>query len=711
MTTFQKATLFDSDHEDDDNDKEPDMNPGQSSPTSSTSTLVINTENSYAEKYDDWRRKEELQKLKDKYGDNLDIMSEIDDDGDGNDDSGAGQSNSSNETSSDDDDESGESLTDDPFDDDFFNVYSALKNKDSKIYDKNFKFFTKDDNDDDSKNKESEKTIPKQKAEKLTLQKYHEKLIEEKKGITEEDETMLNNKSNDEQQQQQPEGYYEELYNIRKDIKDIFKEKCNPDDDDGDLFSIKHSDNIVKKKETKPKSLPEIWTNDEKLDEDEKFLKQYVLNRGYVPLTLDSNDNRLNRYKNVDSHFRIVDDDDNNEQKLSEENKPSVVENIRKNLDVPKFHYEEPDATIIKRYPRNIDSIRDTAVVNDKKSKRAEIRERKKLEKQQELKRLRKMKREEIEKKIETLKSISGNDRLDLKDIDLNVIIDDENDFDADKYDEKMKLLFGDDYYNNSDDSKPVFNYIPEIDDELYEEMNINDDNTKKRKKKNKREIKQHKDIMADDDIGLYDDIVGGDLATRFRYRMVEPNDFGLTDEEILLADDKELNRWCSLKKMTQYRSKEREQYERKVYQQKSQNLELKRKILKSVYNNDDDNNDNGDLMPTKKKKSLYPIAVDQLSNENDETNDKIVDNQLTNTNDDGDTVKIESTKKRKRRRKRNRANKTDSESKKSRKRRRTNKNSNPKDSNGKISEISGVSVQRLKAYGLSNRELKRMQK
>jgi protein KRI1 len=49
-----------------------------------------------------------------------------------------------------------------------------------------------------------------------------------------------------------------------------------------------------------------------------------------------------------------------------------------------------------------------------------------------------------------------------------------------------------------------------------------------------------------------YEDIVAG-MPTRFKYRQVEPNRYGLTTEEILLARDGTLKQYVSLKKMVPY--------------------------------------------------------------------------------------------------------------------------------------------------------------
>jgi len=54
-----------------------------------------------------------------------------------------------------------------------------------------------------------------------------------------------------------------------------------------------------------------------------------------------------------------------------------------------------------------------------------------------------------------------------------------------------------------------------------------------------------------------YEDIIGGDLPTRFKYRKVEANNFGMSNKFIFGKTDKELNRIMPLKKLRPYREPE----------------------------------------------------------------------------------------------------------------------------------------------------------
>jgi protein KRI1 len=59
-------------------------------------------------------------------------------------------------------------------------------------------------------------------------------------------------------------------------------------------------------------------------------------------------------------------------------------------------------------------------------------------------------------------------------------------------------------------------------------------------------------------------------LPTRFRYHKVKPSNFGLTPVEILLADDKDLNEYVSLKKFAPYRRPDEQEHDIKKYSKKN---------------------------------------------------------------------------------------------------------------------------------------------
>ncbi|KAF9921721.1 hypothetical protein FBU30_008208 [Linnemannia zychae] len=66
-----------------------------------------------------------------------------------------------------------------------------------------------------------------------------------------------------------------------------------------------------------------------------------------------------------------------------------------------------------------------------------------------------------------------------------------------------------------------------------------------------------------------YEDMVG-DLPTRFKYSHVRPSTFGLSPVEILMADDKDLNEFVSLKKFAAYRKPDDQLHDIEKYSKKN---------------------------------------------------------------------------------------------------------------------------------------------
>jgi hypothetical protein len=71
----------------------------------------------------------------------------------------------------------------------------------------------------------------------------------------------------------------------------------------------------------------------------------------------------------------------------------------------------------------------------------------------------------------------------------------------------------------------------------------------------NEEEKKSYLEGLLDEYYNLdFEDVIGGgSVKTRFKYQRVQREDFGLTEDEILLLEDKQLNKLVSLKKYRPY--------------------------------------------------------------------------------------------------------------------------------------------------------------
>ncbi|CAH1774978.1 unnamed protein product [Owenia fusiformis] len=569
----------------------------------------------YADKYDDWRRKEELGKLKSKYGD----ADELD-------------SSSSSESS---DDSDAEALTS-QVETDWLKTLAALKRKDPKIYNKDQQFYKRDE----SKPSGSESKAPKGRAsQSMTLKDYERKVILEKGGHLSDDSS-----DGEEEEITRDPGYYEEQEKIKEELKKAAGAGDEDDEDsDDDLLTKRKKSKEEKKKEeadyhewlkgqkqelsddtevgTDLVTLKEYW-NDPELDHGEKFLRDYFLNKRYIEKDDDGS---------VPTYDEIVADDDMSE----EEELLTKQEDFERKYN---FRFEEPDSEFIKKYPRTIDdSMRRKD--NKRSTKRVEVKQRKQEEKEkkkEEIRQLKNLKKKEILTKIEHLKEITGNQELGFS------IDDMEGDFDPAEHDKRMQELFDNQYYNDDADeeTKPVFSddetgaYDENWDDwhgnaeqgedysyeggdgDDYNAPNCEDPNfnmdadydpqqdrtfgldgtskkQKKRMSKFAKALNKKKPVFDPNEKTFeqyfneyykldYEDIVA-DMPVRFKYRSVVPNDFGLSVEEVLSAKDKELNSWVSVKKMSQYRGDDEEMHDKKVFQMKATNMKKKLNILSSL--------------------------------------------------------------------------------------------------------------------------------
>lgn len=94
---------------------------------------------------------------------------------------------------------------------------------------------------------------------------------------------------------------------------------------------------------------------------------------------------------------------------------------------------------------------------------------------------------------------------------------------------------------------------------------------------------------------------------------------------QILVAKDRELNKWCSLKKAVQYRSEDVEKYDVIAYKKKANNDQLKRRLLPSLY---EENQHSDTIQPENKGKDTDDVPVAKNKKEQKESNRNVAKNK-----------------------------------------------------------------------------------
>ncbi|XP_052894951.1 protein KRI1 homolog [Anopheles moucheti] len=590
--------------------------------------LEFRTNKSYAKHYEEFRKKEILGQLKN-------LKEEI------------GSSDSSDDETTD------EEIVDPDFDKEFFRTLAFLKRKDKNKYTEKQTFF------ENVKPIEEVALAKRHHKEKpMTVKDYERKVMLEKGGMFEDED--------DERPQPRSDSptIVEEEMKIKDEIKQALNKLGDEESDDEELQQgkggglLKHRKKTVAetekeqsdyiqwladKKAKEPPSeevkvlepLKHFWSN-EKLSKEDAFLKDYILNKRFV-----QNSGEVPTYDDI-----VATSEDEEQLDKQEEYERKY-----------NFRFEEPDSDFIKQFPRVVeDSVR--VERNKRKETRQALKERKQKEKEQqrqELEELKAIKLKEIREKIQRLKEIAATEKLAMNEEDLV------SEFDPEEHDRRMKDMFNDEYYGiDEGDQKPEF---PDLDEELgvenYDVERLDDDyaeegphcedddfvmdceyeekmqsgksakeslqqelleSTSKSKKKGRRQskfrevLKAEKPLFDPEDEKTYGEYIDeyykldyedkiGDVPCRFRYVETVPNDFGLTIEEILTANTRDLNKWASVKKAVQFRPKHVELNEIEMYRRKAANEFMKRKILPSLYAEDEDDEQMDEEIQNRKKK------------------------------------------------------------------------------------------------------------
>lgn len=470
----------------------------------------------------------------------------------------------------------------------FLKTIKALRKKDDSIYDPRAQFFDdyieKDDDADDTK----KKTRKPQRYKDVVREQILEQIDDEESGDAEKSndgkfDDSMNLKSRtkfgyDEEQDVLRRAFLTESSNAESgenedDWMVVKKKVATPDQDElekeatEELKEIENLSKKTKKRNTFKDPRGEVGDG-------EQYLLDFITNKKWI----DRN------------NFDPADDDNNDESSLEDADRADEYEsNYNFRFEQAAQETATSGATLsVQTYARSqtMNTVRrQDTTRKDKREARKERKAKERKAKEEQLRRLKNAKKKEINNKLSQVKAVIGG--LEESAVDEAAIMKMlEGDYDPEKFEESMEQAYGEDFYEQVDKewktdldvrrtlkgddegdelvgqddvNGGMYDNIQEadvnedmIEGEYDETEEWNDDVYHNSREESKLE-KKLKTKMQEELYKLdYEDIVAG-KPTRFKYREVESNDYGLTTQEILLARDTTLKQFVSLKKMAPY--------------------------------------------------------------------------------------------------------------------------------------------------------------
>ncbi|KAK9242173.1 KRI1-like family C-terminal-domain-containing protein [Lipomyces tetrasporus] len=352
-------------------------------------------------------------------------------------------------------------------------------------------------------------------------------------------------------------------------VKEMHSAAADDSEDSDDGFPLKKADTV---REVEPVELPDP------AEDPDSFLEKFMVSKAWLSSSTTKRAKKPKRAAESEHLPELVDEDSEYDEKAEQfETKYNF-----------RFEAGEEAAQIVS-YGRdvvNAHSVRREEETARQRARRLEkdAKEAAKKQKRAELARYKQLKAKDVMNKLQRIKEIAGlhdDEQLEISPGDL------ETDFKEDEWDEKMKLAFGDEFYNRKD-KKPKWDFDIEINDIV---PGFSDESEPKISKRQKKKVEQQKKIdekklkakveeFVETEIIPFEDVVADEPETNFRYREVSPESFNLDPADILLADDSQLNEFIGLKKLAPYREPEKKQKDHKRYAKKKRLREWRKQVF-----------------------------------------------------------------------------------------------------------------------------------